>query len=118
MTIAGAGICKGFSLLGYKLPIVAFRMQRQLQDAESVGISGLTVGLRRREETVRILSSTPYNKLANAMLGIELAAGILRSEPFVVVVVSINNDVRTRVIQNVPQRFDFRIIAVRQPRTE
>ena len=52
------------------------------------------------------------------MHGISLAIGILRSEPFVVVVVAVNDHVRTGSVQRLKERLDFHVIAMFSARAE
>ena len=68
MAVCGAGVGKGLAGFRHEVPIVAGGMKCELQNSESIGIARLTVGVKRREGSVRILSASTYDELANTML--------------------------------------------------
>src|SRR3990172_10345537 len=45
VTVRAAGVGERLACLGHKLPVVACAAQRQLEDAERIGVAGLAVGL-------------------------------------------------------------------------
>src|SRR5579862_4964909 len=118
MARAAAGIMKAFSGLRHKLPVVARRMQGQLQNSKRIGISDFAVRLWRAESSMRILAAASDNEFADAALGVRLSIRILRRKSLVVMIVSADNYVRIRRIQSIPDRFHLRIIAVLFARTE
>ena len=64
---------------------------------------------------MRLLATSTDDEFANPMLRISFTVGVLLSESFIVVIVTIDNDICTSVIKNLPKWFDFRIVAVSQP---
>ncbi len=71
----------------------------------------------RGEGTVT-LSTGAHNKFANPARGIRLRQRSLRGKSLVVVIVPAHHHVRIRVVQRLPNRHDFRIVAVRTARAE
>ena len=67
---------------------------------------------------MRVLAARTYDKFANAMLRISFSAWILESEAFVIMIVAVNHDVCAGMIQNLPERLNFDVIAMGQARTE
>src|SRR5450755_1965852 len=108
---AAARIGEGLPCFGNELPIISIGMQCQLQDPECVRITDFAIRMRIAEGPL-ILTARASHKFADAPLGVGFAVGILESESLVVVVVSTNDDVGIRVVESLPKRFEFGIVAV------
>ncbi len=65
-----------------------------------------------------IFTARAHHKLPNSPCRIAFSIRILRSEPFIVVVVSPDHYVRIRIVQRLPKRLHFQIIPVRAARAE
>ena len=59
MTLAAARVGERLPGLGNELPVVARRVQRNFQHAESVGVANFALRLRRAEAAMRVLSPAP-----------------------------------------------------------
>src|SRR3954453_3957659 len=97
------GIAEGFAGLGNKLPVVAGRVQRQLDDAERESIAHLAVGDWCAERVV-ILAARADNELANAARGVGYAGGILRRETLIIMGVAVDHQLGASIIQRLPDR--------------
>ena len=73
--------------------------------------------MRLTERTV-ILATGAHNKLPNTAHRISIAIGILRSEPFVIVVVAVNDHIGIGIVQRLKERLDFQVIAMLSARAE
>jgi hypothetical protein len=87
-------------------------VQRELEDAERVGIADFA-GRQRDDERAMISSAGADDEFADAVRGVGLAFGVLRSEALVVVVVPGQDQRGVRGIQIVPERFRVGIPSVR-----
>src|ERR1700747_585002 len=111
-----AGIVKRLARLRDELPFVRAGMEGYLQNTEGVGIPNL--GRRkRRGERAMIPSAGPSDEFPDASR-VRLAIRILRREPLVVVVVSVDHDRRPSLIQVHPERFHLGVIPMLCPRAE
>ncbi len=72
--------------LGNKTPIVALLTKRQLECAESVGVSDLAVGDGRAGLSMAVLAAGTDDKFADTARRVRMAVGILGREALVVVV--------------------------------
>jgi len=104
MTRRRARIGEGLARFRYKLPIVAARVQRQLENAEGVGIANFAVGENGGQGGV-VGAAAPHNKLANASNGVSDTIWILRRKTFIDVVMSAQNKVSIRVVKCLPKWF-------------
>jgi len=93
-------------------------MKSELQHSKRVAISYLAVRLSGSHCPVRIFSTAANYELANAMLGVRFTARVLRCKTLVVMIVSVDDQIRTRVIERVPQRFHQEIVSVSAAGTE
>jgi hypothetical protein len=101
---ACARIAEGLAFFGNELPSVTVRRKGDLEHAVSVRVAHFAVGYRKPQGIVAP-AARPDHDLANAMLRVGDAVGILRSEPLVGVLVSDEHQVCVRVIQILPERF-------------
>ncbi len=86
-------------------------MQRQLQDASGVAIPHLAIWLDCREGA-QTRAARADDELADAPLWICPTSWILRCEPLVVVVMPIQYDIGTGIIERLPERLRKGLIAV------
>jgi hypothetical protein len=108
MARPAACICKRFARLGDEAPVIAVGVQGQGEDAESVIIADFTVRQDRREAIV-VPPSRSHHELTQAMRGVSPTIWVLRRKALVVVVVSIEHDLRATLIQVLPERVVRRI---------
>ncbi len=117
MASTGAGIREGFARLRNEFPLVSAGEQRQLQDAER--FEGVDFAIRANDsERTKILAAGSHDEFAYAAAGIGSAIRILRSEAFVIVVMSVDDYVGVGLVENVPQRFHKQVVAVGAAGTE
>jgi hypothetical protein len=116
-TLPRAGIGEALSGFGDEFPIVGGRVQRELEDAESVGVAGFA-GAQRNDERAMISSAGADDEFADAVRGVGLAVGVLRSEALVVVIVAGEDERGVRGVQIVPERFRVGIPSIRAARAE
>src|ERR1700722_10343441 len=90
VTNPAARIDEGLACFGNKLPIVSARMQRELQDAETIRATDFAVRMRWTKRAL-IFAARAGNKFSDSALGVGLAVGILWSKSFVVVVVAVHD---------------------------
>ncbi len=96
---------------GDELPIIAAGAEGQLDHTESVAVSNLAVG-NGCLEGAQALAACPHYELSNAKRRIRSAVGILRREAFVIVVVTIDNDLRPGLIKGLPDRLHLVVVSV------
>src|SRR3954467_14880676 len=96
---------------GDELPVVVRRMEGQPQDAVGAGEPELAVGDRRVEGT-QPRAAGAGDDLADPRRAGLLAGRIHRREPFVVMVVTVDDQVRSGVGEHLPERRDLRVVAV------
>jgi len=113
----GAGVGEGFAGFGEELPVVGVRMESEFEDAEGGGVADLGVGLGGAEGTM-VFAAGADDEFADAAGGVGEALGILRSKALVVVIVTVENDVGMGRVETIPERLDFKIVAVRAAGTE
>ena len=118
MTSRAAGIGERLAGFGNKLPIVALRMERQLQNTIGVIVPDLTVGQGFAHGAVSIFPASAYHELTDAMVKVTFSVGILRSETLVVVIVAVEDDFSASGVQRVPKRLHLEVIAVLSTRAE
>src|SRR5438132_784963 len=97
---------------GDELPAVRPVFQREPQHAVHAGDAHLAVGDRRAERVGTRPAARADHELSNSAGLVEGAAGGLRREPLVVVLVPREHDVRAGVVQRLPQRLRLRHAAV------
>jgi hypothetical protein len=117
MTIAAAGIGEALPCLRNKLPVVAVGLERELQDPERRGVSQFAVRFRIAKGTM-ILTPSPSDEFANATLGIWGAFRVLRCETFIVMVVTVDDDVGVGLIERLEERLYGEVVAVGAAGTE
>jgi hypothetical protein len=117
MTIAAAGVRKALAGLWDKLPVVAVGLESELQNAESCRIAQFAVRLRLFKGTM-VLATRTDDEFANSPLRIRRAFRILRSESFIVVVVTVDDHIRVGVIERLEERLYSRVVAVSAVGTE
>src|SRR5215468_9288966 len=86
---AAPGIGEHFPGFRYKLPIVGFAFERQFEHAERGRVAHFAIRVGRAERAV-VLTAGADHELADPALLVCPAVGVLRSEPLVVVVVSVD----------------------------
>ena len=62
---------------------------------------------------MRVLATCTNNELADAVQSINYPVGVLWHESLIVVIVSIDNHIRTAVIENFPERFNLSLPKIR-----
>ena len=87
-----AGIPEFLARLRNKLPVVAFRMERQFQDAKGIVIAHFTVGLGNSQRPVRVLAASTDHEFADAVLRICLSIGVLGGKALIVVIMPTNDN--------------------------
>src|SRR5579864_2986882 len=117
MALGAARIDERFAGLGNKLPVVAARMQSELQYAEGVGIAYFAVGDDGADGPL-IFSPGAHHKLSNPARGIGRAIRVLRRKAFVIVIVAGDNHVGIGIVKRLPQRLDAHIVAMSAAGTE
>src|SRR5713101_3013009 len=111
------GIAETFSGFRDEFPIVGVGMQRELEDAERVGVADFAVE-NRDNKWAMTFSAGADDEFADPVLGVGLAAGVLRSEALVVVVVAVEDERGVRGVQIIPERFRVGIPSIRAARAE
>src|SRR5712692_7757973 len=76
-----------------KLPVVAVGMQSQFQNSVGIGVAH-TVSDRLAENPMAILSARAHDEFANAVRAIEMSVSVLGRKPFVIVIMSVDHNVR------------------------
>jgi hypothetical protein len=94
------------------LPIVARGMQRFVSKLRRCPFAALHCWVSDLRNFGVSLAACADHKLTCASLCVEIAPRILRSEAFIIVVVSVPHDIGICSIERIPQRFDLRIVAV------
>src|SRR5882724_12383263 len=103
MTRAASRVGEGFAGNGDELPVVAGGAQRQLEDSQGRVVEHLGVGYRRVDHEQTAAAGTG-DELTDPVGRICGAGSRLRGEALVVVVVPDDNDLRSGVVQVLPQR--------------
>src|SRR5215211_9201996 len=98
-------------------PLVALRAEGELQHAVGVVVVDLAVG-KGVKDLVVVLATGAHHELPDAPLGVRFPVRILRCEAFVVVVVSGEDHVRSRFVEDLPQRLQLGGAAVLFPGAE
>src|SRR5687767_3368233 len=111
-SVAGAltGVPEGVAGRGQELPVVAPVVQRQLEKPVAAGLAELAVGLDAAERLARSAARS-HHELANAV-GVGPAGAVHGGEPFVAVVVAVDDDVDTGGVERTPQRLHLGVAAV------
>src|SRR5439155_26081747 len=107
MACAGPAVAEARPRDRYKLPIVAARLERQLEDAEYRGVR-FAVRVNHRE-VVDALAASSDVEFADAVGRIELTGGLHRGKPLVFVLLAVEHDVDAGRLENVPDRLLLRI---------
>src|SRR5437879_8199210 len=98
MTRPGARVGEAPAGRRHELPRVAGGVQGQLQDAPGGAVEDLLVGCRGLL-VVQTGASRAYHELADPARGVEAALVVLRSEPFIVMLVPRYHDLAPGVLQ-------------------
>src|SRR5437868_3043445 len=86
-----------------ELPVIAARMQGQLEDPEGATLAQLAVGLDERK-AAEVAPTSAHDELADAVRQVEVLAWILGGEALVIMVVRVQDHVRSRSVQILPER--------------
>ena len=103
MTCLRAAIGKSLAALRHEFPVVAARVQRQLEHTVCICIAHLAVGDNGGNGGVVCPASTD-DELAQTSRTIQRSACILWSEALVDMVVAIPDQIRAVVIKRLPER--------------
>src|SRR5215208_5941652 len=95
------GICEGPAPRRDESPLVAVRMECELQDAVGVVVVDLAVGDGLQDRVVALASGANH-KLPDPTLGVGFPVRVLRCEALVVVLVAREHYVYARCVENVP----------------
>src|SRR5215213_7610881 len=95
------GICEGPAPRRDEPPLVAVRMEGELQDAVGLVVVDLAVGDGLQDRVVALASGANH-KLPDAALGVWSPVRVLRREALVVVLVAGEHHVYARCVENVP----------------
>ena len=85
-----------------ELPYIVARSQFELEHAEVMRQTHAAI-LANRKEASQVAAASANSELQNAVVGVDRSIGILRGEAFVVMDVSVDDDVCIEVIQIAPQ---------------
>src|SRR5439155_2136300 len=96
---------------GDEPPVVARRPEGQRDDSEGRRVAYLAARLRRARAVVRSPARAD-DELADALRTVERARDVQRREALVVVVVADEDDVRTVVVERVPEPRDLLVVPV------
>src|SRR3989449_7680796 len=102
VAVPGAVVGEAVARSGDEVPDIAVGTEGQLQDAVCVG-HGLSIGRDGRRHARRI-ATRAHVELADPARRIRIRAGVLRGEALVVVLLTVEHDLRTRGIEIVPDR--------------
>src|SRR3990170_1442040 len=91
-------------------PVVAVGVQRELEDAEGVRVADLAVRFGAPERVVALAAGADDEVPDAVRVG--PLVGILRGDPLVAVVVPVQHDIRTRLVERLPERFRPRAVAM------
>ena len=116
VAVRGTGVRERLAGNRDELPVVAAGPQGQLEDAVRPRVADLAVGADRREGP-RWAAGGPDHELPDPVRA-GLAARGLGCEPFVVVVVPVEDQLRAGRLERIPQRPDRGIVAVVAGREE
>ena len=106
-----AGIAERLAGDGYELPSVFAGEKCELQDAVSFVVADFAVGFGVAERGVAAAASANH-ELANAMIGVGVAFGILRGETFVRMFVSGEDNFGVGVVEILPEGVKFGVFGV------
>src|SRR5215204_1635820 len=107
-----ARIRKRLAVHRHELPIIAARVQGELQDAVGVVVVDLSVLNRTLNLIVAPAPAGADHELTDALLGVPRATRVLRREALVVVVMGREDHVRSCVIESLPYGLHFGGVAV------
>src|SRR3954464_14474603 len=96
---------------GVELPVVARRVKVEFDGAERPRGPELAVRADR-PEVAHLGPASPDHELADPARPILVAIGVLWREPFVVVVVAVDDEVGARVVESLPEWLDRAIVAM------
>src|SRR3990170_261902 len=111
VTVSAAGVGERLACLGHKLSVVARAAQRQLEDAERIGVADVAVGLDGAEPA-EARPAGADDEFADAGHRVRVAVPILGSKPLIVVVVAAQDNLRADIIESLPDRLHGRGVAV------
>src|SRR5215210_3440589 len=93
MTTSPPGIGVPFVVYGNKPPLVAFRLQSEFQDTESLIVVSLNVAQRILNLMQILTTAGAHHELTDATFGIDGPPRVLRCKTLVIVIMSGENDV-------------------------
>ena len=96
----------------FVVPAIASPPEAQLQEPESIVLPGPGVGYRPAQLEQGVTAG-PDHELDHAMCAVEPVASSLRREALVVVVMSVEDDVRTGPVENAPEGADVLVLLVK-----
>ena len=92
-------------------------MEREFQNAVGVRIADFACWQRRREWAMALAAGAGHD-FPDSTRRVGLAFGILRREPLVIVIVPVDDDGGSRLIQVLPECLHFWIVAMLRAGTE
>src|SRR6187200_349860 len=111
MALVAALVRKGAARDADELPVVARRMERQLEHTEVLVVAHLAVGLDLRE-VVEAPAADADDELADAALGVRALLRVLLGEAFVGVVVAGEDEIGAALVERLEDRRHRRVVAV------
>src|SRR5262245_51113016 len=112
MALAGAAVSDGAVGNRDELPLIAIGKKGQLQHTILTRDLLLAIGLARDEAIIRIHAARSDDELANAPSGIATSVTVLRSKPFVEVIVTVQHHVGVGFVENVEELPHPLVVAV------
>src|SRR5215207_5390312 len=117
VALGAAGVGEGPAPRRDEPPLVALRMEGELQDAVGVVVVDLAVGDGLKDGVVALPSSANH-KLPDPTLGVRFPVGVLLREALAVVLMAGEHHIYARCVENVPQGLHFLNAAMFLPRAE
>src|SRR5690349_5201823 len=102
---------KALFAYGQKLPVIAVGVQAQLQYAECIGRAAFAIG-GNADDGSQLRTACSHDEFAYSMPSICKARRVLWREPFVVMIMAVDDDVCSRLIEQAPEGSQLRIVAV------
>src|SRR5438094_615833 len=117
MTVSAAAVAEALSRDGKELPLVAARVERQLQHAVRVVVPD-EAGFQGLSEGIVQTASRSDDEFTNPSLIVGLPIGRLRRKPLVVVFLSVQDQLGPSVVEKLPDRLHYLRAAVNRSRAE
>src|SRR5215208_476971 len=103
MTPAAAGVREGSLVNRYEIPVVAARLERELDDPVGVRVANLAISLYLPESS-ETSTARAYHELPDPPFFVQFPLRILRGEALVVVVVARDHNLGVVCIERIPDR--------------